>query len=71
MLRAGAERRWKPSSASSSASQLRPVLLVFQDLHWIDAETQAFLDLLVEDLLQPVCCFSSTIARNTSTRGPA
>jgi class 3 adenylate cyclase/tetratricopeptide (TPR) repeat protein len=31
-------------------SQLRPVLLVFEDLHWIDAETQAFLDLLVEDL---------------------
>ena len=30
--------------------QLRPVLLVFEDLHWIDPETQAFLDLLVEDL---------------------
>ena len=30
--------------------QQRPVLLVFEDLHWIDPETQGFLDLLVEDL---------------------
>jgi class 3 adenylate cyclase/tetratricopeptide (TPR) repeat protein len=28
-------------------AQLAPVLLVFEDLHWIDAETQAFLDALV------------------------
>ena len=28
-------------------SQARPVLLVVEDLHWIDAETQAFLDRLV------------------------
>ncbi len=28
-------------------SQERPVLLVVEDLHWIDAETQAFLDRLV------------------------
>jgi hypothetical protein len=31
-------------------SQAQPVLLVFEDLHWIDAETQAVLDLLVESL---------------------
>jgi class 3 adenylate cyclase/tetratricopeptide (TPR) repeat protein len=28
----------------------QPLLLVFEDLHWIDGETQAFLDLLVENL---------------------
>ena len=27
-----------------------PLLLVFEDLHWIDAETQALLDSLVESL---------------------
>src|SRR3989475_874753 len=31
-------------------SQVQPVLLVFEDLHWIDAETQALLDSLVESL---------------------
>jgi len=31
-------------------SQVQPVLLVFEDLHWIDAETQALLDRLVEGL---------------------
>jgi class 3 adenylate cyclase/tetratricopeptide (TPR) repeat protein len=31
-------------------SQVQPVLLVVEDLHWIDAETQAFLDLLVESV---------------------
>jgi predicted ATPase/class 3 adenylate cyclase len=31
-------------------SQVQPVLLVFEDLHWIDTETQAVLDLLVESL---------------------
>ena len=31
-------------------SHLRPVLLVFEDLHWTDSETQAFLDLLAEGL---------------------
>src|SRR5712691_11639774 len=32
-------------------SQVQPLLLVFENLHWIDAETQAFLDGLVESLL--------------------
>src|SRR5262249_49112148 len=31
-------------------SQVQPVLVLFEDLHWIDAETQAFLDSLVESL---------------------
>jgi tetratricopeptide (TPR) repeat protein len=31
-------------------SQVQPLCLVFEDLHWIDAETQAFLDSLVESL---------------------
>lgn len=31
-------------------SRVQPLLLVFEDLHWIDAETQAFLDGLVESL---------------------
>jgi len=31
-------------------SQVQPLLLVFEDLHWIDSETQAVLDLLVEGL---------------------
>jgi class 3 adenylate cyclase len=31
-------------------SQVQPLLVVFEDLHWIDAETQAFLDSLVESL---------------------
>ncbi len=31
-------------------SQVQPVCLVFEDLHWIDSETQAFLDSLIESL---------------------
>jgi class 3 adenylate cyclase len=31
-------------------SQVQPLLLVFEDLHWIDAETQALLDTLVDSL---------------------
>jgi class 3 adenylate cyclase/tetratricopeptide (TPR) repeat protein len=31
-------------------SQVQPVLVVFEDLHWIDSETQALLDNLVESL---------------------
>jgi len=32
------------------ASQVQPLLLVFEDLHWIDSETQALLHSLVESL---------------------
>src|SRR5215468_5024450 len=31
-------------------SQRRPLLIVFEDLHWIDSETQAFFDSFVESL---------------------
>jgi class 3 adenylate cyclase/tetratricopeptide (TPR) repeat protein len=31
-------------------SQVQPLLLVFEDLHWIDTETQALLDNLIESL---------------------
>ena len=31
-------------------SQVQPLLLVFEDLHWIDCETQALLNSLVESL---------------------
>jgi predicted ATPase len=31
-------------------SQVQPLLLIFEDLHWIDTETQALLDSLVERL---------------------
>src|SRR5256712_6062556 len=31
-------------------SQTQPVIAVFEDLHWIDGETQAFLDSLVESV---------------------
>jgi class 3 adenylate cyclase len=31
-------------------SRVQPLLVVFEDLHWIDTETQAFLDSLIESL---------------------
>ena len=31
-------------------SQVQPLLVVFEDLHWIDTETQAVLDMLVDSL---------------------
>src|SRR5262249_10866425 len=31
-------------------SHVQPLALVFEDLHWIDTETQAFLDSLIETL---------------------
>src|SRR2546425_5341164 len=31
-------------------SHVQPLMLVFEDLHWIDSETQALLDGLVESL---------------------
>ena len=31
-------------------SQVQPLLMVFEDLHWIDSETQAFLDNLIESV---------------------
>ena len=37
-------------------SQVQPLLLIFEDLHWLDAETQALLNNLVESLPRPVSC---------------
>jgi predicted ATPase len=31
-------------------ARVQPLLLMFEDLHWIDGETQAFLDILIESL---------------------
>jgi len=31
-------------------SQVQPLLILFEDLHWIDGETQALLDILIESL---------------------
>ncbi len=31
-------------------SEVQPLVLVFEDLHWIDSETQAFLDTLIDSL---------------------
>jgi predicted ATPase len=49
-----AERRRRTLAAVKRVllreSQVQPLLLVFEDLHWVDSETQAFLDSLVESL---------------------
>jgi class 3 adenylate cyclase/tetratricopeptide (TPR) repeat protein len=49
-----AQRRQRTLDAVKSLllreSRNQPLLLVFEDLHWIDAETQALLDALVESL---------------------
>ena len=52
-------------------SQGQPLLVVFEDLHWIDGETQALLDSLVESLGLPASCSWSTTAPSTSTAGAA
>jgi len=49
-----AERRRQALAAAKRVllreSQVQPLVLVFEDLHWVDAETQAFLDSLVESV---------------------
>ncbi|MGH7399633.1 MAG: AAA family ATPase [Candidatus Rokuibacteriota bacterium] len=49
-----AERRTRTLEAVKRVllreSRAQPLLLVFEDLHWIDAETQALLDAMVESL---------------------
>ena len=49
-----AERRRRTLAAVKRVllreSQVQPLLLVFEDLHWVDSETQGFLDSLVESL---------------------
>jgi class 3 adenylate cyclase/tetratricopeptide (TPR) repeat protein len=49
-----AQRRLRALEASRRVvlreSRVQPLLVVFEDLHWVDGETQAFLDGLVESL---------------------
>jgi hypothetical protein len=47
-------------------SQMQPLLLIFEDLHWIDSETQALLDSLLENL--PT---TRVLLRSTTTAGAA
>ena len=45
-------------------SQRQPLLVVFEDLHWVDSETQAFLDSLVDSLpMAPDPCTSQLPSR--------
>ena len=52
-------------------SQVQPVLLVVEDLHWIDAETQAWLDLLVESLPAARLLLLVNYGRSTNMAGAA
>jgi predicted ATPase len=49
----------------------RPVILIFEDLHWIDGETQALLDDLVESLGSARILLLATYRPSTSMAGPA
>jgi len=48
------ERRWQTFDALKQLllreSTAQPLLVLFEDLHWIDSETQTFLDLLVNSV---------------------
>ena len=50
-------------------SQVQPLLVIFEDLHWIDAETQALLDSLVESLPDGPLLLLVNYRRSTSTAG--
>ena len=50
-------------------SQVQPLLLVFEDLHWVDSETQSFLDSLIDSLPTARFSFSSITGRNTGMVG--
>jgi len=52
-------------------SQVQPVLLAFEDLQWMDSETQALLDSLVKACPWPASRCSSTIGPSTRTAGAA
>jgi predicted ATPase len=47
----------------------QPTIAIFEDLHWIDGETQALLDLLATASPMRACCYWSTIAPSTSING--
>ena len=47
-----------------------PLVVIFEDLHWIDSETQALLDLLVDSMAGTrACCCSSTTVLSTAMNG--
>ena len=48
----------------------RPLVVIFEDLHWIDSETQALLDLLAESIADRACCCWSITGQNIATNGP-
>ena len=50
-------------------SQVQPVLLLVEDLHWIDTETQAFLDTLVDSLPTARLLLLVNYRPNTTTAG--
>ena len=52
-------------------SRVQPLLVVFEDLHWIDSETQAFLDSLVEGLPTAAILLAVNYRPEYSTAGPA
>ena len=56
-------------AAAPARGQVQPLLVVFEDLHWIDAETQALLDSLVESLPTARCSCWSTTAPSTARLG--
>ena len=48
----------------------QPLILIFEDLHWIDSETQGFLDILSEGVASAQdSCYWSTIGRSIATSG--
>ena len=51
------------------ASQTQPLLLIVENLHWLDTETQACLDSLVESLPTRTSCCSSPTAPSINTPG--
>jgi predicted ATPase len=50
LISASTMKRRFQAVATHRESRVQPLLLVFEDLHWVDSETQALLDRLVESL---------------------
>ena len=49
----------------------QPVVVIFEDLHWIESQTQALLDLLADSIAELALAAASQLsARNTATNGP-
>jgi hypothetical protein len=50
-------------------SRVQPVLLIFEDLYWVDSETQAFLDALLEALAcDPILLLASELSARVPSR---